>query len=124
MKLSTQREITELIGLQSGGSHVAIGGQIHNLNDLRGGVGLIVAENAGGRVLYVGSVYRPRQRDGLRARLRELLRTPARDDRWDTITVFPLTDQTPEQDVRQLKGTLSIWLVPVESQSWPCVRRG
>lgn len=119
MMPSTIRGISELIGVRAAGEPVIITDV--NDNDLRGGVGLYIAESAVGQVLYVGSVCRPHQADGVRARLREHFRRPQRRDRWRTITVFPLASITPRQDVRRLEGTVAIWLVPVESQAWPRV---
>lgn len=94
------------------------------IDDLEGGVGIYVAESKGGRTLYVGSVYRHRHASGIRTRLREHFRRPARRDTWQTITTFPMSGLTTEREVLRIEGNVAIWLVPSEGHAWPRVRRG
>ncbi len=82
-----------------------------------------VAVGVDGSVLYVGSVARPNDPTGLRARIDEHLRKHERSQGWDQIHVIPLLADTPLMEVRRIEGRVGAHLAPSMSQALPRLQR-
>jgi hypothetical protein len=76
------------------------------------------AEDARGRICYVGSVYRPGDPRGLASHIEEYLRGDLRTGKWIKIYVLPLRSDISESAVRRLCGEVAGWLLPYDRERW------
>ncbi|MET7407793.1 hypothetical protein [Streptomyces parvulus] len=77
-----------------------------------------VAEDFGGAVCYVGSVYRPDDSRGLAKHIGEYRTELPMTGKWARVYVLPLSGDTPEPDVRRIGGDIAGWLLPYDRKRW------
>ncbi len=89
-----------------------------------GGVGVYVAQVSSGADVYVGSVHRPHNMDGIAQRIREHQAADVGavgSRRWTGIHVFALGDTSPEIEVRMLEGVVGRIIAPTQNRRLPRV---
>lgn len=82
-------------------------------------VGVYVALGVDETVLYVGSVCRPENAFGVRARVEEHLRKHERHAAWNKVLLLPLKSDTPLSEVRRIEGRVGAHLRPAMSNALP-----
>src|SRR5690348_11852955 len=85
-------------------------------------VAVYVAVGLDGSVLYVGSVCRPQDEQGVGSRLDEHLRKLDRFQTWNLLYVIPLRPDTPLSTVRRIEGRVGAHLAPAKSRALPRLR--